>query len=91
MPTTIFDLGLSVEAVSLFLLIEGLEGNRIDPDKNCTARPQPITVESCLAKWSGGEADFKAALTELTAIGALKNEHSQLSITKADTWKTKQV
>lgn len=89
MAKTIFDLGLSVEAVSLFLLIEGQEGSKIDPDTNCKARPDEISIEGCLAKWNGNETDFNAALKELTAAGAVKNSNSLLSITKADTWKTK--
>ncbi len=89
MGKTIFDLGLSVEAVSLFLLIEGQEGSKIDPDKNCTAKPHDISIEDCLAKWNGNDGDFNAALEELTAAGAVKNTNSLLRITKPDTWITK--
>lgn len=89
MAKTIFDLGLSVEAVTLFLLIEGLEGGKIDPEKNCAADSTNITIESCMAKWSGEEDDFKTALEELLSAGAIKNNDSELSISKADAWKTK--
>lgn len=89
MAKTVFDLGLSVEAVSLFLLIEGLEGAKIDPDKNCKATPGAITIDSCLEKWSGEKVDFEGALKELLAAGAVRNNDSELSITKSDTWKKK--
>ncbi|CCO22889.1 hypothetical protein [Maridesulfovibrio hydrothermalis] len=89
MAATIFDLGLSVEAVSLFLLIEGLEGSKIDPDKNCTAKSANITADICLAKWNGEDADFKRALSELLAVGAIKDNNSELGTTKPAAWKTK--
>ncbi len=89
MAKTVFDLGLSVEAVSLFLLIEGLEGGKIDPDKNCTATPSAITIDSCLEKWSGEKIDFESALKELLAAGAVRNNDSELTITKPDSWKKK--
>ncbi|WP_027720559.1 hypothetical protein [Maridesulfovibrio zosterae] len=89
MAKSIFDLGLSVEAVSLFLLIEGMAGSKIDAEKNCKASTEGITVHSCIEKWSGEEVDFNSALEELVAAGVVKNRDSDLSITKTDTWKTK--
>lgn len=89
MTVTIFDLGLSVEAVSLFLLVEGMEGNKIDPEKNCTAKKEAVSIAGCLEKWNGHEADFNAALKELEDAGTIKNSNSQLHITKPHTWKTK--
>ncbi|WP_432738528.1 hypothetical protein [Maridesulfovibrio sp. FT414] len=89
MAKSIFDLGLSVEAVSLFLLIEGQEVGKIDPDKNCTAKPESISIDGCLSKWNGEEKDFRSALVELEAAEAIKNSNSLLSTTKPDRWKTK--
>ena len=89
MAKAIFDLGLSVEAVSLYLLIEGMAGSKIDPDKNCTAGNTGITIESCLEKWNGEKIDFDKALEDLLAAGTIKNSDSELTLTKPAAWKTK--
>ncbi|WP_319777482.1 hypothetical protein [Maridesulfovibrio sp.] len=89
MAVSIFDLGLSVEANSLFLLIEGMQGSKIDPEKNCKAAATDITYAACLAKWSGEENDFLVAMKELIDAGVLAEEDSVFRILAVDNWKKK--
>ncbi len=89
MAVSIFDLGLSVEANSLFLLIEGLLGSKIDPDKNCKAVPGNVTIEGCLEKWNGEENDFLVAMKELVDAGVVAENDSELKISAAVDWKKK--
>ncbi len=89
MAVSIFDLGLSVEANSLFLLIEGMLGSKIDPVKNCKAVATDITYAACLEKWSGEENDFLVAMKELIDAGVLAEEDSFFKVLATDNWKKK--
>ncbi|OEU68884.1 MAG: hypothetical protein BA863_05305 [Desulfovibrio sp. S3730MH75] len=89
MPLAVFDLGLSVEAVSLFLMVESLEGSQIDKSQNCTAKSDPVTTQSCLDKWNAQEGDFKNAVKELVARNVISADHSKLKILSSDVWITK--
>ncbi|WP_319763077.1 hypothetical protein [Maridesulfovibrio sp.] len=89
MAVSIFDLGLSVEANSLFLLIEGMLGSKIDPDKNCKADANIITYGLCLEKWNGEENDFLIAMKELLDAGVLVDENGTFKVLAVDNWKKK--
>ncbi|ACS78190.1 hypothetical protein [Maridesulfovibrio salexigens] len=89
MAVSIFDLGLSVEANSLFLLIEGMLGSKIDPDRNCKAVAGSVTIEGCLAKWNGEENDFLVAMKELIDAGILTETDSELRVSAPENWKKK--
>ncbi len=89
MAVSIFDLELSVEANSLFLLIEGMLGTKIDPDKNCKAVPGSVTIERCLEKWNGEENDFLVAMKELVDAGILTEKNSELRVNAPENWKKK--
>ncbi|WP_031481582.1 hypothetical protein [Maridesulfovibrio frigidus] len=89
MALAVFDLGLSVEAVSLFLMVESLEGGKIDKSENCTATSDPVTKQTCIEKWNAQEGDFEAAVKELVARNIISAEHSEFKILSSDVWITK--
>ncbi|WP_320006970.1 hypothetical protein [Maridesulfovibrio sp.] len=89
MAVSIFDLGLSVEANSLFLLIEGMLGSKIDPKKNCKAKVTDITYAACLEKWNGEENDFLVAMKELIDAGVIAEEDAVFKVISSDNWKKK--
>ncbi|WP_291330115.1 hypothetical protein [Desulfovibrio sp. UCD-KL4C] len=89
MAKSVFDLGLSVEAVSLFLMIESLEGGKIDPTQNCKAPRQVVTIENCREKWNAEEGDFQSAVKTLVELNIISNEHSEFKILSPDVWITK--
>ncbi|SDK42564.1 hypothetical protein SAMN05660337_0409 [Maridesulfovibrio ferrireducens] len=89
MAIAVFDIGLSVEAVSLFLMIESLEGGKIDASQNCTAPRQVVTTKNCLEKWNADEGDFHSAVKELVARNVISDAHSEFKILSSDVWITK--
>ncbi len=89
MALAVFDLGLSVEAVSLFLMVESLEGGQIDKSENCTAKSDPVTKQTCLDKWNAQEGDFESAIKELVTRNVISADHSELKILSSDVWITK--
>ncbi|MBI9111983.1 hypothetical protein [Maridesulfovibrio ferrireducens] len=89
MAIAVFDIGLSVEAVSLFLMIESLEGGKIDASQNCIAPRQVVTAKNCLEKWNADEGDFHSAVKELVARNVISDDHSEFKILSSDVWITK--
>ncbi|SMF25886.1 hypothetical protein [Desulfovibrio gilichinskyi] len=89
MAISVFDLGLSVEAVSLYLMIESLEGGKIDAAQNCKAPRQLVTIQNCREKWNAEEGDFKSAVKTLVERNIISDEHAEFKILSPDVWITK--
>ena len=76
MDNTIFDLGLSVHATSLYILVDALlqEGEK-------------ISLDACEARWSATCEEMHEALEELKARGIVDVVDGHVEIKESETWK----
>ncbi|GAU09605.1 hypothetical protein [Desulfoplanes formicivorans] len=77
MEHTIFELGLSVEAVSLYILLDHFEGSK-----------GRVTREILLTKWNASADSFEKSLQELEMQGVVTiSEQGMVATTPVSRWK----
>ena len=71
----IFELGLSVEATSLYLLLDAL----------ITAKA-PLNMENVLARWNATEEMLKSSITELQMNGVIQVNGNNFTVNPVSMW-----
>lgn len=76
MNPEIFRLGLTTEAVSLYLILEYL-----------VMAEQPLTHENFRSRWNGEPALLVSALDELISHGVVRHGLNELVVLPPDSWR----
>lgn len=75
MENKIFELGLSVEAVSLYLILFDLDFSMV-----------PLEMENIRSRWNADEALLNSALDELEMNTVISRKNSILEINPVTAW-----
>lgn len=75
MHNAIFDMKMSTEATSLYILIDSL-----------VKEGAPVTMDACDARWTTTCEDMEKALEELTARGVVYVDQKHIYVKDEDQW-----
>lgn len=76
MSSPIFEMNLSMEATSLYLLLEGLAG------------PGAVLLrDECLISWNASEEEFEKGQEELLSKGIVEKKGEGLKMVPTEQWK----
>lgn len=75
MDNTIFDLKMSTQATSLYILIDTLVREGV-----------PVTMDACDTRWTTSCEEMERALEELTARGVVRVDQGHIYVKDQDQW-----